>query len=1555
MIQLYMQQYTGSTTQTLFHKLSRSTMQLLALAVLFFTLGMSQQVQAQAFTVTPQVVAGSLTTANGTGNIAVPRPIGLQEGDLILVNVSSRTQAATLTAGGTSAGFVEFGSSTSSTSTTIAKTFAFWKVATTTDVTNATYTFTAGVVAGGATTNRGFYVTAVRVAAGTFNPTTPIISGGVSTEASSTTTVTSITVPQLTGLPNQSVLMGFHATFSSISATTTPAGMSSLSNYNGSSSRPAQLLATQTFPSGGNTGDKTWSWTTARTAAGMLYAINPFSVPCSGFTGGLTSTTGGTYALGANATTTLLGDATLLQAGVTYTITYNLSGANGGTGFSAMATATTDGTLSFIPVAGLINLGTTTLTVTYIQALGCCLSPISITANNVATLILTCGSISSTYTSPINTQGINQSVVLYFSSVGPGTYTVTYNLSGANTVIGATATLLVSGLSGAFNIPASLLSNTGLTTVTITSIIGNSGCFTTMPAPFSFTVQTNNNSYGTSVVVCETASATCGNSNYANAFMASWNDPMTIEYDNFTSTFHSTAVRTPDGSFRLWGENVSNAGGNMLSPITLNAGNYPALGSHQVLKVTGGSQNINNAQFVALTTDGLYAWGSTTRVFPTSLKATMSFGKVLPTNGNVFSLPPGVSPSDVKMLQGTFQHLYLVTCDGDAWVLGNNADCRGAGGTGNWDNWSQVQTSAGVPITGIIAMRGNHRGVIALRNDNTIWTWGTSSYLGDGNASATRNFATQMVHPNSSKTIKMIGVTFGISYYVLMTDGNLYGLGFNGDRNLGDWTITTRTTWVQPRYTSSTGPVMNNIHWISPQEHDNTFHACINVLNKNAQLFCFGANELYMIGGSITAGGNNPQIPQGIASSDVILAVETGGHTSMCTKQCVSNFGYVGHRINGSMGNGDNASLVEESYTFNTASVTICAAGQPDINIAGIGGGPLCNSTSYSVIVTPPGGTLTVVSGPATLSGTTLTTTGLGSVTLRYTTPASVCGTSQNINKTFTVSSNNTVTVSTPQTLCVCTALSPDMTHTTTGSTGIGTPTGLPAGVSASWAANTITISGTPTATGTFNYTIPLTGGCGTVSAEGTIVVELCGCANEPTLTLSSTSGSTCVTDAVTVSGNTFGGSATAVTITHDGAGTVSPLSENSSPFAFTYTPAVGDAGNTVVITVTTNNPLGAPCVAATETYTLTVNPANTASSNATTTLCVNTALNPDITHTTTGATGIGTPTDLPAGVTASWDANVITISGTPTQAGTFNYSIPLTGGCGTVSATGTITVTADMTAAAPSATPTLCINTALTDITISTTGATGIGTPTGLPAGVTATWAANTITISGTPTASGTFNYSIPLTGGCGTVSATGTITVTADNTVTASTPQTLCINTALSPDMTHTTTGATGIGTPTGLPAGVTAVWAANTITISGTPTAVGTFTYSIPLTGGCGTVSAEGTIEVEDCVCVDEPTVTITSDSNVCLGDLVTLTGTFTNANNATWSIVSGGGSLSTTNCESSPCTTVYTPGATGTVVIRLVTDDPDGAGPCTAAEAEHTIIVRTVPVLGPVQRN
>jgi uncharacterized protein (TIGR02145 family) len=186
-----------------------------------------------------------------------------------------------------------------------------------------------------------------------------------------------------------------------------------------------------------------------------------------------------------------------------------------------------------------------------------------------------------------------------------------------------------------------------------------------------------------------------------------------------------------------------------------------------------------------------------------------------------------------------------------------------------------------------------------------------------------------------------------------------------------------------------------------------------------------------------------------------------------------------------------------------------------------------------------------------------------------------------------------------------------------------------------------------------------------------------------------------------------------------------------------------------------------------------------------------------------------------------------------------------------TITTVTTVTPCVLNTASAGSSSPTLAVNTALTNITHSTTIATGIGTATGLPTGVNAAWSANVITISGTPTATGSFSYEIPLTGGCGSVKAMGNITVSATpppcSAGAASSTPTLTVSTALT-NITHTTTSATGIGTATGLPTGISAAWSGNVITISGTPSVTGTFNYTIPLTGtSCSSVNATGTITV------------------------------------------------------------------------------------------------------------
>ena len=99
-----------------------------------------------------------------------------------------------------------------------------------------------------------------------------------------------------------------------------------------------------------------------------------------------------------------------------------------------------------------------------------------------------------------------------------------------------------------------------------------------------------------------------------------------------------------------------------------------------------------------------------------------------------------------------------------------------------------------------------------------------------------------------------------------------------------------------------------------------------------------------------------------------------------------------------------------------------------------------------------------------------------------------------------------------------------------------------------------------------------------------------CGCSDPPLITLSSISGNTCGTSEVIVSNNLISGSATLVTITTNGGGTISPVSANVSPFSFTYTPVQSDSGKKIIISFSTDNPLGSPCAEGTAIYTLTVN-----------------------------------------------------------------------------------------------------------------------------------------------------------------------------------------------------------------------------------------------------------------------------------------------------------------------------------------------------------------------------
>lgn len=348
--------------------------------------------------------------------------------------------------------------------------------------------------------------------------------------------------------------------------------------------------------------------------------------------------------------------------------------------------------------------------------------------------------------------------------------------------------------------------------------------------------------------------------------------------------------------------------------------------------------------------------------------------------------------------------------------------------------------------------------------------------------------------------------------------------------------------------------------------------------------------------------------------------------------------------------------------------------------------------------------------------------------------------------------------------------------------------------------------------------------------------------------------------------------------------------------------------------------------------------------------VCQNIAIG-NITYTIGGGGDNATATGLPAGVTGVYNSasKTFVISGVPTTPGTYNYTVTATGSCLPSDLTGTITVNPDASIALTSAnsSQTVCINTPVSSILYSITGGGTGGTVTGLPAGVTGSYSGGVFTISGSPTVSGTFNYTVNTTGTCVQKSESGTITINPDATLSLTsappTPnQSLCINTALS-DITYSIGGGGSGGTVTGLPPGVTGAYNAGVFTISGSPTVVGTYPFTVTTTGICVQKTLTGTITVNPDAAIALTSAPPTNAQELCRNSTLT---------SITYSITGGGtgGTVSglpagVTGAYSGGVFTISgTPSVDGTFNYTVTT-----TGTCVQKTATGTIIVNPLPTV------
>ena len=519
------------------------------------------------------------------------------------------------------------------------------------------------------------------------------------------------------------------------------------------------------------------------------------------------------------------------------------------------------------------------------------------------------------------------------------------------------------------------------------------------------------------------------------------------------------------------------------------------------------------------------------------------------------------------------------------------------------------------------------------------------------------------------------------------------------------------------------------------------------------------------------------------------------------------------------------------------ATCTITVLASPAAPVKGTITQPTCLIATGSVALSglPTTGTWTLTRSPGAITttgtGATMTISGIPTGTYTFVVTNSV-GCSSPASASVVIAAQP-ISPPVPVQTVDCALGSGKATVTVTSPTGTGLTYSLDAGTYQS-GTSFLNVSN-----GNHSITVKNSSGCTTTGAAFQVS---CGCVNQPTVTLSSSSGSTCGITTLTVSGNTFGGSATSVTITENGAGTVFPISSGIKPFAFTYTPAVGDAGKTVVITVTTNNPLGLPCAAAVATYSLTVGvipPAPIIGMITQPTCSLTTG---SVVLNGLPASGSWSLTRTPGGVITTGTGTSTTVSGI--GPGTYTYTVTLAGCTSVLSANVVINAQPSIPNPPVSGTitqPTCVVPTG--NVILNGLPLTGNWTITRSPGGITTTGTGISTTISGLP--NGTYTFTVTNSLGCISLASANVVI-----TLPASTPIAPVIGTIIQPTCTLSTgsiilNGLPSIGTwtLTRSPGGVITTGSGTSIAISNL--SEGTYSYTVTNSAGCTSPSSNNIV--------------------------------------------------------------------------------------------------------------
>jgi alpha-tubulin suppressor-like RCC1 family protein/phosphodiesterase/alkaline phosphatase D-like protein len=343
-------------------------------------------------------------------------------------------------------------------------------------------------------------------------------------------------------------------------------------------------------------------------------------------------------------------------------------------------------------------------------------------------------------------------------------------------------------------------------------------------------------------------------------------------------------ARKSDGTVWAWGNNSSGELGNGNNTSS----NIPV----QVSSLTGiVSINGGNSHALAIKSDGsVWAWGnnnkgqlgdgsSTSRSTPVQVSGLtsgivmvaggLSYSAALKSDGTVWTWGWGTNGrlgnnnltdtytpvqvwgqaqgtlSGFSIIESGYSHTLALKNDGTVWAWGSNS----SGQLGDNTNISRLTPVQVVGLTGIIDLAAGKEHSMALKNDGTVWAWGSNFYgqLGN-NTTSSQNTPVQVKDPSDlvdgflhNITEISVGEIHSMAIKNDISGTSVWAWGGNTRGQLGDYSLFNRKVPVQVKDQSGTG-FLTNILSISA----GGFHSLASLSNGTA--WAWGANDQGQLG-----------------------------------------------------------------------------------------------------------------------------------------------------------------------------------------------------------------------------------------------------------------------------------------------------------------------------------------------------------------------------------------------------------------------------------------------------------------------------------------------------------------------------------------------------------------------------------------------------------------------------------------------------------------------------------------------------------------------------------